>query len=104
MKIKDVNEAAAIPFCTECKWYYRDFGDLIWGHRFGKCGRPVPNSMTYEVDLVTGKIRTSNKQGEIRHADVQRKFELGDSCGEQAKHFVPKTENGLIKALSRKIF
>lgn len=110
MQIKVNEDITAIPFCKECKWYYRSIGDFVWGlgHKFGKCKRPDLAFETQEINLVTGKITKRaievNGVSGHPHAEVQRKFDLDDCCGPKAKFFTPKDKVGTFKLLKRKDF
>ena len=95
-------DVSAIPFCTECKWYYRSWHDLVTmqGHKFGKCERPVDNVVYIDVDLVSGKVNTPKP--DTRWARVEREYD--QQCGPSGRYFSPKDKRGLFKLLKRKDF
>lgn len=98
-------DAESIPFCTECKHYYRDWSDVFFfqGHKYGKCLRPDGAAPEREVDLVSGRVTV--KKPDLKHASLERKYDTdGITCGSRAKYFTPKNKFGTFKLLKRKDF
>jgi hypothetical protein len=104
MNVRNDVNVKAIPFCIECQYYKRDWSGIIfsWGHKFGKCARPKTGAEPVEVDLVSGKVK--KKKITNPHAEIERKFDLKDHCGPDAKYFTPKNSTGTLKLLQREQF